>query len=129
MGRDFKSVPAIAGCMLIVILAVLCLTVFSMLSLSTQQSNGALSDEAALSVINYYKADSEAEEILSRLRNGEMVDGVKEENGLFYYSCNIDKRQKIDVIVRIYDKNYDIIKWQAVSTALWQANDELNVYK
>ena len=59
--------PAVGGSSLLVIFAVLCLTVFALLSLSTVQADGRLSEAAVASVAAYYEADCRAEEILARL--------------------------------------------------------------
>ncbi|MEG0780884.1 MAG: hypothetical protein RR426_09800, partial [Oscillospiraceae bacterium] len=76
MRKSEFSPPAVGGSSLLVIFAVLCLTVFSLLALSTVEANGRLSLAMAQSVEDYYAADCAAEEILSRLRAGEVPDGV-----------------------------------------------------
>ena len=48
--RQRFSPPAVGGSSLLVIFAVLCLTVFAMLALSTVQANGRLSDASAEAV-------------------------------------------------------------------------------
>ena len=51
--------------------AVLCLTVFAVLSLTTVQADARLAEASARAVEEYYAADCAAQEILARLRNGE----------------------------------------------------------
>ena len=58
------SFPTVGGSSLLVIFAVLCLTVFALLTLSTVQANGRLSDRSAQAVLDYYQADTQAERIL-----------------------------------------------------------------
>ena len=62
--------PAVGGSSLLLIFAALCFTVFTLLTLSTAQADRKLSDVAANVVSDYYKADLEAEEIFSMLREG-----------------------------------------------------------
>ena len=77
--------PVVGASSLLVIFAVLCLTIFALLSISTVQANGRLSDHAVNAVMNYYEADAQAESILAKLRAGEKPDGVvQEENSNLY---------------------------------------------
>ncbi len=76
------SPPAVGGISLLAAFAVLCLTVFALLCLSTVRADIRLADAAALSVEEYYAADCEAQEILVRLRAGEMPEGVTHSEGV-----------------------------------------------
>ena len=70
------SPPAVGGTSLLVVFAVLCLTVFALLSLATVQADRRLADSAVQGVADYYAADCKAQETLARLRNGEFPAGV-----------------------------------------------------
>lgn len=132
--RSF-SPPTIGGSSLLVIFAVLCLTVFALLSLSTVQSDGRLSDKTYEATVGYYEADSRAEEILSSLRCGFVPDGVILRDvvhdftvDLYSYSVAITDSQALEVDVIINGTNYEILRWQTVSTTDWQADESLNVW-
>lgn len=121
--------PAVGGSSLLVIFAVLCLTVFALLSLSTVQAGGRLSDHAAQAVLDYYEADSQAEEILCRLRRGEVPAGVETAgDGLYRYACPISDTQTLEVEVRVQGGDYTLLRWQAVSTTDWQAEEDMKVW-
>lgn len=120
--------PAVGISSLLVIFAVLCLCVFSLLSLSTVQADRRLSDAARASVENYYRADSQAQQILARLRNGENVPGVTEENGVFAYGCALSDSQMLAVQVALEGSDYTVLRWQVISTAYWEAEDKLPVW-
>lgn len=122
------SPPVVGASSLLVIFAVLCLTVFALLSISTVQADGRLSENAAAAVEGYYAADCAAEEILSRLRSGQIPAGVSEENGIYSYTCTISDTQALVVEVAVDGADYTILRWQAVSTAHWQADDSLPVW-
>lgn len=123
------SFPAVGGSSLLVIFAVLCLTVFALLTLSTVQANGRLSDRSAQAVLDYYQADTQAEYILAQLRQGTVPEGVTNEGGGRYsYTCFISDTQALDVQVQVEDTEYIILRWQAVSTADWEADDSLAVW-
>lgn len=123
------SLPPIGVSSLMVIFAVLCLTVFALLSVSTVRADQRLSENAAQAVESYYLADCAAEELLARLRNGERPEGVREENGVFVYACPISDTQTLAVAVEVKGADYNILRWQAVSTADWQAGDQLPVWQ
>ena len=69
--KEAFSPPALGGSSLLVAFAVLALTVFALLSLSTVRADVRLGDAAAAAVKGYYEADVQAQEILARLRGGE----------------------------------------------------------
>ena len=97
------SPPPVGGASLLVVFAVLCLTVFALLSLSTVRANGRLSEASAQAVADYYAADCAAQEILARLRAGEEPEGVEFEGfGELYasYACPISDQQELRVEVR-----------------------------
>lgn len=129
MAEKQRSAPPMVGASsLLVIFAVLCLTVFALLSVSTVRADQRLSDNAAEAVEEYYAADCAAEEILARLRAGERPEGVREENGVYTYACTISDTQTLVVEVAVDGAQYSILRWQAVSTADWKADDTLPVW-
>ena len=72
MKKDQRiAVPVIGASSLLVIFAVLCLTVFALLSLNTVMAEKRMADASAQAVAAYYEADLEAEKIFARLRSGE----------------------------------------------------------
>lgn len=113
---------------LLTIFAVLCLTVFALLTVSTVQAGWKLGEKSAAAAEGYYAADCAAEEILARLRAGEVPEGVLEGNGICCYTCAISEKQKLAVEVAVDGPDYTILRWQAVSTADWQADDRLPVW-
>lgn len=126
------SPPAVGGSSLLVIFAVLCLTVFAMLSMSTVQAEDRLRNSSAKAVSQYYAADAEAERILSELRSGNIPEGVElSEDFKAKYSCEISDTQTLFVEVSFdggLGDSYKITRWQAVYTADWTPDDSLGVW-
>ena len=126
------SAPIVGGSSLLVIFAVLCLTVFALLGLSTVQADGRLSDASAEAVSAYYAADCQAEAILAQLRAGELPEGVEEtvtpEGRTCAYTCPISDTQTLAVEVRLEGTDYTVLRWQAVSTADWAADETLDLW-
>lgn len=83
--RESFAPPAVGGSCLLVIFAVLCLTVFALLSLSTAQANDRLADASVEAVSAYYQADRQAETILAQLRSGQMPQGVTADGATYIY--------------------------------------------
>ena len=128
MKKDNLSLPAVGLSSLLVIFAVLCLTVFTLLSISTVSAHKRLAQSSRQTIIGYYQADSQAEEILARLRSGEVPQGVTREGDQYTYSCPISDTQTLAVRVEVAGENYQILRWQAISTEDWEAEDKLPVW-
>lgn len=120
--------PAVGGSSLLVIFAVLCLTVFALLSLSTVEADRRLAETAAASVQAYYEADCRAEEILARLRSGQRPEGVSCEGNEYWYTCPISDTQSLQVRVRLEGTEWTVLQWQAVSTVEWEADLGLDLW-
>lgn len=124
-----RSIPTGLGISsLLVIFGVLCLCVFALLSASTVQSQQRFSRQGAQAVTGYYRADAQAQEILARLRAGQLPPEVREENGLYSYSCTVSETQVLQVTVRLRGDEYEILRWQTVSAADWNPDDSLPVW-
>ena len=126
--RKSDTPAAVGGSSLLVIFAVLCLTIFALLSLSTVQADGRLTQSAAKAVKAYYDADAKAEEILADLRRGVVADGVEQNGDCYTYVCEVSQTQKLTVTVRIYTDGYEILQWQTESCADWEADESINVW-
>ena len=122
------SVPTVGISSLLVIFAVLCLTVFALLSVSTVQAHLRLADNSREAVDGYYRADSEAESILAQLRSGYIPDGVYRDQQVYSYACPISDTQILAVTVEVTGSDYRILRWQAISKVDWEAEDKLPVW-
>lgn len=129
MREGRNPAPIVGGSSLLVIFAVLCLTVFAMLSLTQAQADRRLARNSWSAVTGYYRADCQAQEILAQLRAGERPQGVTEEGeNVFSYACPISDAQTLEVRVRLAGERYEILAWRAVFTADWQADEDLDLW-
>lgn len=126
--KRFSMPPLIGASSLLTIFAVLCLTVFALLSISTVNAHQRLRESASQAVTGYYRADCMAEEILAHLRSGECPNGVTECDGIFSYACAVSDTQALVVEVAVNGEDYTVLRWQAVSTADWEADDRILVW-
>lgn len=132
----FSSPPAIGGISLLVIFAVLSLTVFALLSLSTVLADRRLADASAQAVEDYYAADVRAQEILARIRNGEEPEEVSIQFDPFdsavrySYACPISETQELQVEVVIDETSgeYTIERWQAAPIGDWSPDDSMQLW-
>lgn len=126
-GKRFAP-PAVGGASLLVTFAVLCLTVFALLSLSTVRADDRLSQASAQAAADYYAADLQAQEILARLRAGELPMGVTYGGDLYTYECPISETQTLQVEVFLRDGIYTVLRWQAVADTDWDADESLTLW-
>ena len=115
------SFPAVGMISLLVIFAVLCLAVFSVLALSTAQADARLSRQTRETVLGYYRVELEANRTLAQLRQAG-------ERGAFFFRCPISDTQALEVEARLEGDGYQILRWQTVSTLDWQTDEKLPVW-
>ena len=125
------------GVSLLVAFAVLCLTVFALLSLTTVQAGVRLADASAQAVADYYAADCAAQEILARLRNGETPVEVtthtedswhKPLMTRYTYEVPFSDSQELQVEVLLDGEDYEILRWQAQYAGEWEIVESLDLW-
>ena len=121
-----KKMPFIGVSALLVIFATLCLAVFALLSVATARSQVKFGQNNRDAVSAYYQADSRAQQILARLRAGEMPGEVTEQGDKFAYTCAISEGQALTV--EIAKETYQVLRWQVVTTADWESDDRIPVW-
>ncbi len=122
------SPPAVGGTSLLVIFAVLCLTVFALLSLSTVRADERLSKASAKAVSDYYAADAAAETILAQIREGKVPEGVTVSGMRYSYTCPVSETQNLSVEVRFDGTHYSVLRWQTESCREEAIDDRLPVW-
>lgn len=127
--RSETGIPAVGGSSLLVIFAVLCLTVFALLCLTTVQAYGRLADASVCAVKEYYAADCRAEEILAQLRSGTVPEGVQQDGDRYVYTCPVSGTQELQAEVLCCGEDWQIVRWQTVSTAEESRDETLPVWK
>ncbi|MBQ2785964.1 MAG: hypothetical protein IJF02_05625 [Oscillospiraceae bacterium] len=123
-----KKINGVGISSLLVIFAVLCLTVFAILSVSTVQAQLRLAESTRRAVTGYYSADCCAENILAQLRAGEHPENVEKDGDTYTYACKISETQVLAVRVEVSGAEYSVLQWQAISVADWNSEDRLPVW-
>lgn len=123
------SPPMVGGSSLLVIFAVLALSVFAVLCLSTAQAENRLSDASAQAVTAYYEADREAERLYAMLRSGASVPQAEQNGSVWRYTCPISAQQVLLAEVEYTNGMWSVLRWQAVAVPDGtSADDALNVW-
>ena len=127
---------------LVMIFCVLCLAVFSVLTLATADRESKLSAMTARNAADYYEADRLAVAVVAALRDGTALptdvevarvfssypDGAAEDAE---FTIPIGENQALDVAVRLRDRGgetCEILRWQTVYTGSWEPDDTLAVW-
>ena len=118
----------VGGSSLLVIFAVLCLTTFALLGLSTVQADQRLSQASADAVFDYYQADLQAEQILAHLRSGDVPQSVCAEGSVYSYTCPVSETKQLNVVVEEHSGTWSVLSWQVVSLLEWETDESLGVW-
>jgi len=125
---------------IVLVFAVLCLTVFSLITLVVASNDKALVDAEVRLVVGYYEADALAELILADLLESETVPlslrGVEirtvwnDELGIetIYFFCRISDITALYVHLALFEDHFYILSWRMSETDEWQYNPGLNVW-
>ena len=131
--------PALGGASLLVIFAVLALTVFALLSLSTVRADVRLGDASAQAVVNYYAADGRAQEILACLRTGATApEDIPVSVSIIHYEDRVERvcsytvpiseTQELQVEVQLEGTDYTVLRWQAVPAGGWEIDEGIELW-
>lgn len=129
--RDKKTsgLPVVGVSSLLTAFAVLCLTVFALLSVATVQADLRLGGTVRQAVVDYYAADCSAQQILTRLRAGEQVAGVEWNADCCRFTCRVGgEERQLAVEVLLDGTDYEIMQWQVRSAGEWTSNESLPVW-
>ena len=123
---------------LIMIFALLCLVVFSLLAYKTALNEKNLALKVSNETKAYYEADYKATEIKNKIENNiangksiaSFADYEKNINGSNYigYSVKIDENKKLVVELKRSGSNLKIVKWAEVNEASEDYNNKLDVW-
>ena len=133
-----KSGMGTGSASIILVFAVLCLTIFSLISLTTANANQALTERQVQTVTGYYQADTLAERVLSQLLALDeipasilgvdiTVDGDGQTDYVAY-TCPASDGKALFVQVALYQNRYDIVYWQLFDTEEWTPDESLKVW-
>jgi len=135
-----RSGIGVGSASIVLVFAVLCLTVFSLITFVVAGNEKKLVDSKADLVTGYYEADTLAELILSDILAAdeipEAVRGIKINKGFderrnsdtTYFFCDISDSKALYVNLAIHDDSFDILSWRMYDKDEWETDDSINVW-
>ena len=137
-----KGGIGVGSASIVLVFAVLCLTIFSLISFIVTQNTKALIDAESRFVIGYYEADTRAEIILAELLQAETIPAtiqgvniniehdIDMNANIVNFSYPIYNTDYKDLFVRVMleESTYNILSWRVVDNAGWEMTNEFNVF-
>ena len=135
-----KGGLGVGSASIVLVFAVLCMTVFSLITFVVAGNDRALVDAEASLVKGYYEADTLAEHIVAEIvRTGNIPDsasGVEIGSGYdmgsgaetAYFRIPISDQKELFVQLAISGDSVDVFSWRMCDTDEWSADDSINVW-
>ena len=135
-----KGANGVGSASIVLIFAVLCLTIFALITFSVAEREKVLIEREAALVIGYYHADAIAEIFLAELLAGSAApdtsyitdkttfwcDNLRAE--IIDFSVEITDTMQLAVSVAVEDDYFHILSWKIRNIAPWTADNRLNVW-
>jgi len=126
---------------IVLVFAVLCLSVFSLITFVVSGNSKALADTEARLVVGYYEADLLAERILAEIMGSDVIpDNILGididvswdwETGaeVVQYVCQLPGSEKwLYVKIAFNMESYDILSWRLWNTGEWVIDEGMDVW-
>lgn len=139
-----KGGVGVGSASIVLIFAVLCLTVFSLISFVVAGNDKILVETESKFVLGYYEADALAERVLAELLEagpytyntpgnilGVDINCYFDEElwaDVWTYSCPLSENKEIYVKLAMYDDAFDVLSWRMRDTGEWEADLTLNLF-
>ena len=135
-----KGGIGVGSASIVLVFAVLCLTVFSLITLVVARNNKALAETEASLVAGYYEADALAERIIAEIiETGaipESVLGVEIDTywdmmlgtEVASYFCQLSDKKELYVKLAVNGDYVNVLNWQMLDVGEWEFDDSLGVW-
>ena len=118
-GMSQGGLPGVAT--LVVVFAILCIAVFSILALSTAKSEKKFSDAALQNIKDYYTAETAAVEKIAQMReNGE--------EGPCSFTVPVSDTRELQVQADIEKDKVEMKQFQVIYSAEWTPDESLDLW-
>ena len=135
-----RSGIGVGSASIVLVFAVLCLTIFSLITFVVANNERSIVDAKVNLVTGYYEADALAERILvdllaadtipSSLHGIEIETRLNEDLGIetTHFHCPVSAIKALYVNLVIRDDSFDILSWRMQDMDIWTFDDSLNVW-
>jgi len=136
-----KGGIGVGSASIVLVFAVLCLTVFSLITYVVAANDKALVEAEAQLVAGYFEADALAERIVAEIMVSDhipaYVQGVSIEShwdfdlgaDVVEFSSEISDKKALYVRVAFRPGSYDVLSWRMYDTDEWSFDDRINVWQ
>jgi len=136
-----KDGIGVGSASIVLVFAVLCLTVFSLITLVVAGNDKSLVDTEAQLITSYYEADTLAEYIIADIAaagdipasvRGIDIEADREwDTGAMVASfvCPISEQKELFVRVSFLQDSYDIQVWRMLDIGEWVVDNSINVWQ
>jgi len=136
-----KGGIGVGSASIVLVFAVLCLTVFSLITFIVAGNDKALVDTEAEFVVGYYKADALAERVVADILEADGIPGevrgigiktywdYEADADIAYFLYPISDQRSLFVSLAIRADSYDILGWRMRDTGDWTFDDSLEVWQ
>ena len=135
-----RSGIGVGSASIILVFAVLCLTIFSLITFVVAGNERSLVDARVNLVTGYYEADALAELIVSDILEADTIPGtvrgvnihigwnVEHDVDTIYFFCAISDIKALYVNLAVRDDSFDVLSWRMHDTDDWVIDDTINVW-
>ena len=135
-----KGANGVGSASIVLIFAVLCLTIFALITFSVADRERVLVEREAELVIGFYRADAIAEIFLADFLDESaspdttyILDKSTAWCGILRaeitnFNVSITETMRLAVSVAVYDRHFDILSWRIENTHEWTADTGLAVW-
>ena len=135
-----KSGIGVGSASIMLVFAVLCLTIFSLITYVVAENDRALVDARVSLVTGYYGADYAAESIIANILAAEtipeQIEGIDIRHGwdedrgaeTTYFSHPINDTKSLFVNLVITGNSYEILSWKMYDTDEWEYDGSINLW-
>lgn len=131
-----KNGAGVGSASVVLVFAVLCLTIFAVITYMNADSEQALANAEADLVTAFYEADALATQILDELLGGGTetgsVEGIEITWGLFdsiSFNCPVSDIKELHVEATLYLTYYEVQVWQLRNIGEWMPDDSLPIWQ
>jgi hypothetical protein len=135
-----KKGVGIGSASIVLVFAVLCLSIFAVISYTSALADRALADNEVRMVQRYYEADTLAELIFAELLEAVIIPDTVRGVEIEYYfnwdlfvdtlsfTLEISDAMELHVVLAVYDDTMDIITWRMRDIGGWERDETLNLF-
>ena len=131
----------IGSASLVLMFAVLCMTIFTLISLSSAVTDKAMADAQEKFVKDYYDADVRAEYVLAEILKADFIPETvgevsvvtrrDQDSGarIASFVCVMSDKKELSVEIAIFESAFDVLKWKVQDIGKWEIDTSLPVWQ